>query len=196
MGDLKLCAAVGGWIGPGQLGIALVQRASRRRAGARLGGMARIARRIVEGAGDLVSAFWSKGVRPHPAWFSITLPRGACPTLRRSRSGQFFLSLQYDGKTGKSDSLTVPLCPMFGFRRTGRSGGRASHAECHAAPGAGSGAGRTQFAPLVHEFGSYPSRDELPAIAQLGCQVLIVDLDDDVEQAIHVIENMGRTKPP
>jgi len=24
MGDLKLCAAVGGWIGPGQLGIALV----------------------------------------------------------------------------------------------------------------------------------------------------------------------------
>jgi len=52
----------------------------------------------------------------------------------------------------------------------------------------------TQFAPLVHEFGSYPSRDELPAIAQLGCQVLIVDLDDDVEQAIHVIENMGRYK--
>jgi pilus assembly protein CpaE len=50
----------------------------------------------------------------------------------------------------------------------------------------------TQFAPLVHEFGSYPSRDELPAMAQLGCQVLIVDLDDDVEQAIHVIENMGR----
>jgi pilus assembly protein CpaE len=50
----------------------------------------------------------------------------------------------------------------------------------------------TQFVPLVHEFGSYPSRDELPAIAELGCQVLIVDLDDDVEQAIHVIENIGR----
>jgi len=29
-------------------------------------------------------------------------------------------------------------------------------------------------------------------MAQLGCQVLIVDLDDDVEQAIHVIENIGR----
>jgi len=29
MGDLKLCAAVGGWIGPGQLGIALVATASR-----------------------------------------------------------------------------------------------------------------------------------------------------------------------
>jgi pilus assembly protein CpaE len=50
----------------------------------------------------------------------------------------------------------------------------------------------TQFAPVVHEFASYPSRDDLPAIAQLGCQVLIVDLDDDVEQAIHVIENIGR----
>jgi pilus assembly protein CpaE len=50
----------------------------------------------------------------------------------------------------------------------------------------------TQFAPLVHEFASYPSRDDLPAIARLGCQVLIVDLDDDVEQAIHVIENIGR----
>jgi pilus assembly protein CpaE len=50
----------------------------------------------------------------------------------------------------------------------------------------------SQFAPLVHEFGSYPSRDDLPAIARLGCQVLIVDLDDDVEQAIHVIENIGR----
>ncbi len=50
----------------------------------------------------------------------------------------------------------------------------------------------TQFVPLVHEFASYPSRDDLPAIARLGCQVLIVDLDDDVEQAIHVIENIGR----
>ena len=50
----------------------------------------------------------------------------------------------------------------------------------------------SQFVPLVHEFGSYPSRDDLPGIARLGCQVLIVDLDDDVEQAIHVIENIGR----
>jgi len=50
----------------------------------------------------------------------------------------------------------------------------------------------SQFAPVVHEFASYPLRDDLPAVARLGCQVLIVDLDDDVEQAIHVIENMGR----
>jgi pilus assembly protein CpaE len=50
----------------------------------------------------------------------------------------------------------------------------------------------SQFAPRVHEFAAYPSPDELPAIARLGCQVLIVDLDDDVEQAIRVIENIGR----
>jgi len=50
----------------------------------------------------------------------------------------------------------------------------------------------SQFAPLVHEFASYPSRDDLPAIARMGCQALIVDLDDDVEQAIHVIRNIGR----
>src|ERR1039457_1886091 len=51
---------------------------------------------------------------------------------------------------------------------------------------------RTQFAPVVHEFGSYPSRDDLPTIAQLGCQVLIGDRDDDVEGAFNVMENIGR----
>jgi prepilin peptidase CpaA len=68
MGDLKLCAAVGGWIGPGQLGIALVATglaggvlalvwaACHRSLGASL-----------EGASDLVSAFWTRGVHPHPS---------------------------------------------------------------------------------------------------------------------------------
>ena len=68
MGDLKLCAAVGGWIGPGQLGIALVATgiaggvlaliwaACHRSLGASL-----------EGASDLVSAFWTRGLRPHPS---------------------------------------------------------------------------------------------------------------------------------
>jgi prepilin peptidase CpaA len=68
MGDLKLCAAVGGWIGPAQLGIALVATgitggvlaliwaACHRSLGASL-----------EGASDLVSAFWAKGVCPHPS---------------------------------------------------------------------------------------------------------------------------------
>jgi prepilin peptidase CpaA len=68
MGDLKLCAAVGGWIGPGQLGIALV-------ATGLAGGVLALVwaawhgslGESLEGAGDLVSAFWSKGVRPHPS---------------------------------------------------------------------------------------------------------------------------------
>jgi prepilin peptidase CpaA len=69
MGDLKLCAAVGGWIGPGQLGtalvatgiaggvLALIWAACHRSLGASL-----------EGVSDLVSAFWTKGVHPHPNW--------------------------------------------------------------------------------------------------------------------------------
>ena len=68
MGDLKLCAAVGGWIGPGQLGtalvatgiaggvLALIWAACHRSLGASL-----------EGVSDLVSAFWAKGVHPHPS---------------------------------------------------------------------------------------------------------------------------------
>jgi prepilin peptidase CpaA len=68
MGDLKLCAAVGGWIGPGQLGIALV-------ATGLAGGVLALVwaawhgslGESLEGAGDLVSAFWTKGVRPHPS---------------------------------------------------------------------------------------------------------------------------------
>jgi prepilin peptidase CpaA len=68
MGDLKLCAAVGGWIGPGQLGIALV-------ATGLAGGVLALVwaawhgslGESLEGAGDLVSAFWNKGVRPHPS---------------------------------------------------------------------------------------------------------------------------------
>jgi prepilin peptidase CpaA len=68
MGDLKLCAAVGGWIGPGQLGIALVATGL---AGGVLGlvwaAWHGSLGESVEGAGDLVRAFWTKGVRPHPS---------------------------------------------------------------------------------------------------------------------------------
>jgi len=68
MGDLKLCAAVGGWIGPGQLGIALVAT------GIAGGVLALIwaachgsLGESLEGSSDLVSAFWTKGVHPHPS---------------------------------------------------------------------------------------------------------------------------------
>lgn len=68
MGDLKLCAAVGGWVGPGQLGVALVAT------GIAGGVMALIwaachgwLRESLEGASDLVSAFWTKGIHPYPS---------------------------------------------------------------------------------------------------------------------------------
>jgi prepilin peptidase CpaA len=68
MGDLKLCAAVGAWIGPGQLAMALVAT------GIAGGVMALIwaachgsLGRSLEGSGDLISAFWTKGVHPHPS---------------------------------------------------------------------------------------------------------------------------------
>jgi prepilin peptidase CpaA len=68
MGDLKLCAAVGAWIGPGQLGMALV-------ATGLAGGVLALIwaawhgslRESLEGASDLVSAFLTKGVYPHPS---------------------------------------------------------------------------------------------------------------------------------
>ena len=43
---------------------------------------------------------------------------------------------------------------------------------------------------IAREFAEYPSREDLPKIARIECDVVIVDLDDDVEQAIHVIANI------
>jgi len=67
MGDLKLCAAVGGWIGPAQMGIALIAT-----------GIAGVVlaliwaachgslRESLDGSTDLVLGFWKKGIHPHP----------------------------------------------------------------------------------------------------------------------------------
>jgi prepilin peptidase CpaA len=68
MGDLKLCAAVGSWIGPAQLGIALVATGI-------TGGVLALLwaayygslSEALDGSGDLVSRFLSKGIHPHPS---------------------------------------------------------------------------------------------------------------------------------
>jgi pilus assembly protein CpaE len=43
---------------------------------------------------------------------------------------------------------------------------------------------------LALEYDTYPSRAELPEIGRLACDVTIVDLDDDIDQAIRVIEGI------
>ncbi len=68
MGDLKLCAAVGAWIGPAQLGTALVATGI-------AGGLLALIwaachgslNESLDGSGDLVRGFWTRGVRPHPS---------------------------------------------------------------------------------------------------------------------------------
>jgi prepilin peptidase CpaA len=66
MGDVKLCAAIGAWIGPGQLGLALVMTGF-------AGGVMALAwavyggflRESLQGAGDLIFGMRKRGFRPH-----------------------------------------------------------------------------------------------------------------------------------
>jgi prepilin peptidase CpaA len=66
MGDVKLCAAIGAWIGPGQLGMALVLTGF-------AGGVMALAWAIcggflgqtLAGAGDLIFGMRKRGFRPH-----------------------------------------------------------------------------------------------------------------------------------
>jgi prepilin peptidase CpaA len=66
MGDVKLCAAIGAWIGPGQLGLALVMMGF-------TGGVMALAwaawggflRESLTGAGDLLFGIRERGFRPH-----------------------------------------------------------------------------------------------------------------------------------
>lgn len=67
MGDMKLCAAVGAWIGPSQLMLALVLTGM-------VGGIMALLWAIsggfigelFDGAGDLILGFGKHGLRPHP----------------------------------------------------------------------------------------------------------------------------------
>jgi prepilin peptidase CpaA len=80
MGDLKLCAAVGGWIGPAQLGTALVVTGI-------VGGLLALIwaachgslRESLDGSSDLVSGLLTTGIHPHPSLvldnpFARTMP--------------------------------------------------------------------------------------------------------------------------
>jgi prepilin peptidase CpaA len=66
MGDVKLCAAIGAWIGPGQLGLALVMTGF-------AGGIMALAwavcggflRESLDGAGDLIFGMRKRGFRSH-----------------------------------------------------------------------------------------------------------------------------------
>ena len=66
MGDLKLCAAIGAWIGPQQLGFALVMTFI---AGAVIGIVWALCTksfsRSLDNTGDLLSGFAKHGIRPH-----------------------------------------------------------------------------------------------------------------------------------
>ncbi|HYK38276.1 A24 family peptidase [Alloacidobacterium sp.] len=67
MGDVKLCAAIGAWVGPGQLMIALVLTGI-------VGGIMALVwaacggflGELFSGAGDLVFGLKKRGLRPHP----------------------------------------------------------------------------------------------------------------------------------
>jgi prepilin peptidase CpaA len=68
MGDLKLCAAVGAWIGPAQLGVALVATGIAGGLLALIWAASRGSlRESLDGSTDLVLEFWAKGIRPHPS---------------------------------------------------------------------------------------------------------------------------------
>jgi prepilin peptidase CpaA len=79
LGDLKLCAAVGAWVGPAQLGTALVVT------GIAGGVMAIIwaacqgrLNDSLDGSMELIAGFWRRGVRPHP---SLVLENAAARTM-------------------------------------------------------------------------------------------------------------------
>jgi prepilin peptidase CpaA len=75
MGDMKLCAAVGAWIGPEQLGIALVVMGI-------AGGIMAVVwalwggflKESLDGAGDLLFGISKRGLRPHET-LVLTNPR-------------------------------------------------------------------------------------------------------------------------
>jgi pilus assembly protein CpaE len=48
---------------------------------------------------------------------------------------------------------------------------------------------------IIREFGDEPMTGDLSALSRLGCNVAIVDLDYDIDQAVRVIENICLRSP-
>ena len=92
MGDVKLCAAIGAWIGPSQLVVALVVTGIAggvmalcwAAAGGFLG-------ELFKNTGDLVVGIRSADFVPIRRWFSTIRYRARCHMLRRSRLERWFL---------------------------------------------------------------------------------------------------------
>ena len=45
---------------------------------------------------------------------------------------------------------------------------------------------------VAREFGDHPMREDAAQFTHLGCDIAIVDLDDDIEQSVRVIEGISR----
>ncbi|MDP9055079.1 MAG: A24 family peptidase [Acidobacteriota bacterium] len=90
-GDLKLCAAVGSWVGPEQMGMALV-------ATGLAGGVFALfwatfhgsLRASLNGSGDLISGFWKNGIRPHPEFVLDRVGARAMPYAPAIAIGTMF----------------------------------------------------------------------------------------------------------
>jgi prepilin peptidase CpaA len=91
MGDLKLCAAVGSWIGPAQMGVALVATGI-------TGGLLALIwaachgslNESPDGLSDLVSRIWTEGISPHPSLVPETPRARAMPYAPAIAIGTIF----------------------------------------------------------------------------------------------------------
>jgi len=79
----------------------------------------------------------------------------------------------YNPDTARSNSLSITLIVPNATRRMSLANALAA----------------SQFS-ILREFDAYPSRNDLATIEELGCYVVVVDFDDDVEQAVRAIESI------
>jgi len=92
-GDVKLCAAIGAWIGPSQMLTALVMTGIAGGLIALCWACRRIYGELFRGTGDLIFGLKKRGLRAHPELFSVTLDaQDALRSGDRHRNALFFFS--------------------------------------------------------------------------------------------------------